>query len=123
MKKSMSLLAVGFFALSLSSTAIFAEDEGGGDRGYGTAGCGLGAVLMGPKAAQIFASTTNYTVFNQFFAITIGTSNCTDDAVGCNSVHYKIDGVESSGVSPLSFNLSGLAEGIHSQLLNLYNSS
>ena len=52
---------------------------------------------------------TNYWVNSE----TVFSLNCTDDAVGCNSVHYKIDGVESSGVSPLSFNLSGLAEGLH----------
>jgi Protein of unknown function (DUF3015) len=49
-------------------------------REYGVAGCGLGAVLIGKKGGQIFAATTNGTLFNQSFGITFGTLNCDDSA-------------------------------------------
>ncbi len=47
---------------------------------YGTAGCGLGSMLIGnkPGIIQIFASTTNGTLGTQTFGITSGTSNCAD---------------------------------------------
>jgi hypothetical protein len=47
---------------------------------YGTAGCGLGSMLIGSKPGiiQIFASTTNGTLGTQTFGITSGTSNCAD---------------------------------------------
>jgi hypothetical protein len=47
-------------------------------REYGMAGCGLGSVVMGKEGGQVFAATTNWTAFNQMFAITLGTSNCDD---------------------------------------------
>jgi hypothetical protein len=45
---------------------------------YGTAGCGLGAVLIGdkPGAIQILAATLNGSVGTQTFGITTGTLNC-----------------------------------------------
>ncbi len=45
---------------------------------YGTAGCGLGSVLLGdePGAVQILASTLNFIVGNQTFGITTGTLGC-----------------------------------------------
>jgi hypothetical protein len=45
---------------------------------YGTAGCGLGSVIIGnkPGIVQIFAATTNGTFANQTFGITSGTLNC-----------------------------------------------
>ena len=49
-------------------------------REYGSAGCGLGSVLIGKKGGQIFASTTNGTVSSQLFGITSGTLNCVDSA-------------------------------------------
>lgn len=50
---------------------------------YGTAGCGLGSLLFGEQKGpvQILAATTNGTYGNQTFAITTGTSNCTEDGV------------------------------------------
>ena len=42
---------------------------------YGMAGCGLGSVIMGPKNAQVLASTTNQTSY-QSVSILSGTSNC-----------------------------------------------
>ena len=45
---------------------------------YGTAGCGLGAVLIGdkPGAIQILAATLNGSFGTQTFGITTGTLNC-----------------------------------------------
>jgi hypothetical protein len=47
-------------------------------QGYGTAGCGLGSVVFGPKPGliQIVAVTLNGTSGNQTFGITTGTLNC-----------------------------------------------
>jgi len=46
--------------------------------GYGSAGCGLGAVVFGNKSGgwQILAATTNGTFASQTFGITTGTSEC-----------------------------------------------
>ena len=50
---------------------------------YGTAGCGLGSIIISsPGIVQIFAATTNGTSANQTFAITSGTSNCQDPEAG-----------------------------------------
>lgn len=48
--------------------------------GYGDAGCGLGAMVLGSQKGwtQVFAATLNGTSGNQTFGITSGTSNCTD---------------------------------------------
>jgi len=48
--------------------------------GYGDAGCGLGAMVLGSEKGwtQVFAGTTNGTSGSQTFGITSGTSNCTD---------------------------------------------
>jgi len=45
---------------------------------YGTAGCGLGAMLIGskPGIVQIFAATTNGIFANQTFGISSGTLGC-----------------------------------------------
>ena len=49
-----------------------------GRGGYGSAGCGLGSVILKPSEhfTQIFAATTNGLFGNQTFGITSGTSNC-----------------------------------------------
>lgn len=59
---------------------------------YGTAGCGLGSVLMGKDGNQVLAYTTNGTFSNQWFGITSGTSNCTDGAAmaSAGSVPYFV---------------------------------
>ena len=46
--------------------------------GYGSAGCGLGAMLIGskPGIVQIFAATTNGIFANQTFGISSGTLGC-----------------------------------------------
>lgn len=66
-----SLLIAG---LALASTSAQANHH------YGMAGCGLGAVALGADGNQILVGTTNNLLFPQTFAITSGTSNCTDSA-------------------------------------------
>lgn len=48
--------------------------------GYGTAGCGLGSMVLGEEKGmmQIFASTLNGLGGNQTFAMSSGTSNCAE---------------------------------------------
>lgn len=50
---------------------------------HGMAGCGLGSVFIKEKdrLPQIFAATTNGTYYNQLFAITTGSSNCTTSGI------------------------------------------
>jgi len=49
---------------------------------YGTAGCGLGSVVLGNAKgfAQVLAATLNGIVGNQTFGITSGTLNCGEAA-------------------------------------------
>jgi hypothetical protein len=47
-------------------------------RPYGLSGCGLGSLVIEKDRGQIWSSTTNYTAFNQLFAISSGTSNCVE---------------------------------------------
>ena len=67
----MKRILFAFLAVSALSTSALAG-------GYGTAGCGLGSMLLGSEKGmmQIFAATTNGTSASQTFGITSGTSNC-----------------------------------------------
>ncbi len=72
-------------ALVLSSGSVFAKKAKKASKGsekysrnYGMAGCGLGSMVIHKNGNQISAGTTNGTSYNQSFAITMGTSNCTD---------------------------------------------
>lgn len=65
--------------LTLASSTSFAAAKEKFVRPYGMAGCGLGSLIIGKSGGQIFAATTNYTYYNQLFAITTGTSNCVDN--------------------------------------------
>lgn len=69
-KLSISLAAMAATCLA-APMALFAG-------GYGAAGCGLGAVVIGPKPGliQVLAATTNGTFASQTFGITTGTSEC-----------------------------------------------
>lgn len=72
MKKTLSLSLAAVAVLALTApTAISAG-------GYGSAGCGLGAVVFGSKPGmiQVLAATTNGTFASQTFGITTGTSEC-----------------------------------------------
>lgn len=64
-----------FSALFLFGASAMAKSSG-----YGDAGCGLGAMVLGSEKGwtQVFAATLNGTSGNQTFGITSGTSNCTD---------------------------------------------
>jgi len=73
MKKAYILFAAAILAA--------ASAEAGVGRKYGTAGCGLGSMLMGKSGSQVLAGTTNGTFGTQLFGITSGTSNCADDGV------------------------------------------
>lgn len=66
-----SILVLGLLAFGTMAQAA---------AGYGDAGCGLGAMVLGNAKGwtQVFAGTTNGTSGNQTFGITTGTSNCTD---------------------------------------------
>ncbi len=75
MKKILIVCAVSFAFPS----AAFAQ--------YGTAGCGLGAMIFGNDKGfvQVFAATTNGTFASQTFGITSGTSECVDGSGGAFS--------------------------------------
>jgi hypothetical protein len=66
----MKKLLVALFAFASMASAFAA--------GYGTAGCGLGSIVLGdqPGFTQVFAATTNGTAGSQTFGISSGTSNC-----------------------------------------------
>ena len=71
MKKSTTTIAILFAASMAAPAAISAG-------GYGSAGCGLGAIVFGSKPGmiQVLAATTNATFYSQTFGITTGTSEC-----------------------------------------------
>lgn len=50
-------------------------------QGYGSAGCGLGSIVMGSSGNQVLAATTNGTSGNQTFGISTGTLNCQQDGI------------------------------------------
>lgn len=69
-------LVLAFAAILLSATAATAAELG--------AGCGAGKMVFEGKkgiAMQSLAWTTNWTLLNQMFAITSGTSGCNADSV------------------------------------------
>jgi hypothetical protein len=68
----MKKIIVIFAFLALSPLAQAAH------KSYGSAGCGLGNMLLGKHDNQILAATTNGTSWNQTFGISSGTSNCVD---------------------------------------------
>ncbi len=75
MRLAMALVAV------LAASPAFAQGGGAGVVGtgtYGTAGCGLGAMIFGNErgGVQILAATTNAILANQTFGMTTGTLNC-----------------------------------------------
>jgi hypothetical protein len=76
-KASMKKAYVLFAAAILAAVSV----EAGAGRKYGTAGCGLGSIVMGRSGSQVLAGTTNSTFYSQLFGITTGTSNCAEDGV------------------------------------------
>jgi len=80
-------LAFIFLAVLMSHDAnaqAVKVNTAGFEPAYGTAGCGLGSMLIGnkPGIIQIFAATTNGTFGTQTFGITSGTSNCAVEGGG-----------------------------------------
>lgn len=69
-----------FFAgmLFVVGAIVAMEPAIAGPDTYGTAGCGLGSVIIGdsPGAIQLIASTLNGSTGTQTFGISSGTSNC-----------------------------------------------
>ena len=72
--KSMKLV----LSVAAASMLFVAGDHVARADGYGPAGCGLGAMLIGSKPGftQVFAATTNGIFGNQTFGITSGTLGC-----------------------------------------------
>jgi hypothetical protein len=85
-------LALALVTVSATSFADNTPAPAASGAKYGTAGCGLGSLLFGnkPGIVQIFAATTNGTFANQTFAITTGTSNCSDTSGGSASAKVFI---------------------------------
>jgi len=77
MKKILSLSLASVAAVALAAPMAVSA------AGYGSAGCGLGAIVFGsqPGMIQILAATTNGTSASQTFGITTGTSECGGGAV------------------------------------------
>lgn len=73
-------LVMAFFGVMFLVVPHFAFADGG----YGSAGCGLGSIVIGNQSGmvQILAATTNGTSGTQTFGITSGTSNCDADQNG-----------------------------------------
>lgn len=65
-----------------------AHKSGAYSRPYGMAGCGLGTLVMDKRSSQVLVATTNGTGF-QTIGITLGTSNCVDEAT--SQVADKMD--------------------------------
>src|SRR5262249_48802048 len=87
--KSMKLLlsAVAVSTLLVASQSVARAD------GYGAAGCGLGAMLIGSKPGfmQVLAATTNGLFFNQTFGITTGSLGCGAAATAVSSAKSYIE--------------------------------
>ena len=81
------LAMISTFAVTLLVGSVAHADK------YGTAGCGLGALVFGTDKGlvQVLAATTNGTFGTLTFGITSGTSNCEDTAGGTDSAKAFIE--------------------------------
>jgi hypothetical protein len=79
-----AVLAVGLVSVAPESRA---------EKGYGAAGCGLGAMIFGSEqgAVQLLAGTTNGLFFNQSFGITSGTLNCGPGMLGSSDTKKFVE--------------------------------
>jgi hypothetical protein len=77
MKSMKVVLSLAVASMIFATVAVTASGTARAD-GYGTAGCGLGGILLGDKPGiiQIFAATTNGILGNQTFGISSGTLGC-----------------------------------------------
>ena len=75
--KSMKSMKLLLSVVAVSTLFVASHREARAD-GYGPAGCGLGAMLIGSKPGimQVLAATTNGIFGNQTFGITSGTLGC-----------------------------------------------
>lgn len=85
-KHVIALLTLAGIGLSCSTLA---------NHHYGMAGCGLGAMAFKdqPGKIQIVAATVNNLISPQTFAITTGTSNCTEDPSKVAAMYIQINEV------------------------------
>jgi hypothetical protein len=69
-----AMFLVGIASMAAAPMVVNAQEYGA----YGSAGCGLGSMVIGntPGFIQIFAATTNGIFASQSLGITSGTSNC-----------------------------------------------
>ena len=110
MKKIMSLAGLtGMMALLLAPMNVTTA-------GYGLAGCGLGAIIIGPKPGfmQLFAATSNATFASQTFGITTGTSECGRGAIAYEMeqrtyLTHNIEGVQKDIAAGKGEKLANLA--------------
>lgn len=86
----MNKLFVALSSVALGALLLAAPAQA---KGYGTAGCGLGSVLIGSGGGflQVFAVTLNGVSGNQTFGITSGTSNCADAEGGEDSAKAFVE--------------------------------
>ena len=114
MKKAKHLLIslAMVFSLTVGAKATFAAE------GYGAAGCGVGAMLIGSKKGfvQVFAATSNWVMANQLTGIVFGVFNCPDSGVASNAeheqkvfVHLNIDSLEQDMAAGHGESLNSLA--------------
>ncbi|WP_413559970.1 DUF3015 family protein [Bdellovibrio sp. HCB209] len=81
-------------AVIVSASSAFAVSKGDlSNGGYGTAGCGLGALAFGNKSGpiQILAATLNGTAGSQTFGMSTGTSNCGPSVFAANETKAFLD--------------------------------
>jgi hypothetical protein len=88
--------------------------------GYGSAGCGLGSMVMGSGdgIGQVFAATTNGTSGSQTFGITSGTSNCDEGGLIKSSKEREVFATENF-TSLIKEMAQGRGENLHT-LASLY---
>lgn len=74
---SKALVAALILVGAVAQAKVTSSDFSNGNS-YGTAGCGLGAMVFGDKRGplQIIAATLNGTAGSQTFGMSTGTSNC-----------------------------------------------
>lgn len=77
MKLSLALVASLALVGTMAQAKVSSRDMSNSN-GYGSAGCGLGAMVFGDKGGplQIVAATLNGTAGSQTFGMSTGTSNC-----------------------------------------------
>jgi hypothetical protein len=90
MRKLLAALGIALLATTAAAQADSAKKAVKGTGLYGTAGCGLGALVFEnqPGGVQILAATTNGTSANQTFAMTSGTSNCGPSAFASGTRNF-----------------------------------